>query len=135
MEGIGEIVTPLDAAPDAYLLIVHVQPGLSTPEVYRCFDRGSSPSLAVSSGGFLDELFSANYRALDPLNDLELPAITLLPEIENAKQQLQKLGSQYTLMSGSGSAVYGVFRSRESALQAQRFLPGSFFAYTTARSA
>ena len=43
-------------------------------------------------------------------NDFEYPVFGNYPEIKAIKDKLYKLGALYTSMSGSGSAVYGIFR-------------------------
>ncbi len=43
-------------------------------------------------------------------NDFEHPVFENYPEIKAIKDKLYKLGATYTSMSGSGSAVYGIFR-------------------------
>ena len=43
-------------------------------------------------------------------NDFEAPVFQQHPEIAAIKQQLYKQGALYAAMSGSGSAVYGIFR-------------------------
>jgi len=42
-------------------------------------------------------------------NDFEIPVFKKYPEIYAIKQQLYDLGAVYAAMSGSGSAVFGIF--------------------------
>ena len=42
-------------------------------------------------------------------NDFEKPVFTKYPEIKKIKEELYKEGAVYASMSGSGSAVYGIF--------------------------
>jgi 4-diphosphocytidyl-2-C-methyl-D-erythritol kinase len=44
------------------------------------------------------------------VNDFEKSVFPLFPEIENCKNKLYKLGAEFASMSGSGSAVFGLFR-------------------------
>jgi 4-diphosphocytidyl-2-C-methyl-D-erythritol kinase len=43
-------------------------------------------------------------------NDFESSVLNKYPEIRNIKDQLYKAGSVYSSLSGTGSAVYGIFR-------------------------
>ncbi|MDD3877132.1 MAG: 4-(cytidine 5'-diphospho)-2-C-methyl-D-erythritol kinase [Bacteroidales bacterium] len=45
-------------------------------------------------------------------NDFEFPIFEMFPQIENIKSKLYKLGALYASMSGSGSAVYGIFKEK-----------------------
>ncbi len=46
------------------------------------------------------------------INDFEESVFQLHPEIESLKRSMSHAGAIYTSMSGSGSSVYGIFRSR-----------------------
>jgi 4-diphosphocytidyl-2-C-methyl-D-erythritol kinase len=45
-------------------------------------------------------------------NDFEKPIFKQFPEIENIKSKLYEKGAVYSAMSGSGSAVYGIFENK-----------------------
>jgi 4-diphosphocytidyl-2-C-methyl-D-erythritol kinase len=47
-------------------------------------------------------------------NDFENPVFAKYPEIKNIKDKLYNEGAIYASMSGSGSAVYGIFNSKET---------------------
>jgi 4-diphosphocytidyl-2-C-methyl-D-erythritol kinase len=44
-------------------------------------------------------------------NDFELPVFEAHPQLADIKRRLYELGAVYAQMSGSGSAVFGIFRS------------------------
>lgn len=48
----------------------------------------------------------------DLSNDFEIPVFKAHPEIADIKQKLYDAGAVYAQMSGSGSAVYGIFREK-----------------------
>ena len=78
-------------------------------------------------------LQSGDFAALGErdLNALEAPAVRMLPAIAKAKRQLLSHGALHALMSGSGSAVYGVFAGEKEARQAACNLEGALLAKTT----
>jgi len=47
-------------------------------------------------------------------NDFEIPIFNHYPEIMQIKKSLYQLGAVYSQMSGSGSAVYGIFETKPS---------------------
>lgn len=47
----------------------------------------------------------------DLVNDFEVPVFSSYPEIKNIKDELYRQGAVYAAMSGSGSTVFGLFRS------------------------
>ena len=53
------------------------------------------------------------------VNDLESPATKLIPEISDIRTSLEKLGSPYCRMTGSGSAVFALFENLEDAALAK----------------
>ncbi|OGP54119.1 MAG: 4-(cytidine 5'-diphospho)-2-C-methyl-D-erythritol kinase [Deltaproteobacteria bacterium RBG_13_52_11] len=55
-------------------------------------------------------------------NDLEGPALELMPIIENIKGRLHEAGASGVLMTGSGPTVFGLFRSEAEARRATRDL-------------
>lgn len=60
-------------------------------------------------------LSSSFYRMLKSFrNDLEETVFGDLPELEEIKKHLIRSGCIYSLMTGSGSAVFGVFRSTKT---------------------
>ena len=92
---------------------------------------GSSGDWATAQT--LSLLLSGSFEALKEteLNALEAPAIRMLPQIAEVKRQLLAFGALHCLMSGSGSAVYGVFPGENEAREAARGLEGAIVARTT----
>ena len=51
-------------------------------------------------------------------NDLEAPVMARHPEIADIRRALLRRGAEVALMSGSGSAVFGLFRTVDDARRA-----------------
>lgn len=106
-EGIGELLQPIGLSLSGWHIAV-VRPDIpvSTKEAfslvtpkqpqYNCRDIVARP---VES-----------WREL-LTNDFEQSVFTLYPEIGDIKQQLYGMGAVYAAMSGSGSSVFGLFRT------------------------
>ena len=110
--GIGEQMENLSCARSFPLIIIQPCRGLSTKEVFQAFHESDCPrhpdtSSAVSAlaAGDLPDL----RRSLD--NVLQPVSIRMRPEIGKALQRLKDSGAEIALMTGSGSAVFGVFRT------------------------
>ena len=105
-EGIGERLTPVVLnLSDWYIGVVRPDVPVSTKEAYslikpkrpakNCRDIVMQP---VET--WRDEL----------INDFEEGVFALHPELAEVKQRLYDLGAVYAAMSGSGSAIFGLFR-------------------------
>jgi 4-diphosphocytidyl-2-C-methyl-D-erythritol kinase len=55
-------------------------------------------------------------------NDFEKVVFPQYPELSQVKRVLERAGARYASLSGSGSAVYGLFESREKAVAAAKKL-------------
>ncbi|HSL92981.1 MAG TPA: 4-(cytidine 5'-diphospho)-2-C-methyl-D-erythritol kinase [Bacillota bacterium] len=103
--GRGEIVRPLPDLPPFYIRIIKPAFGLSTPDVYALWS-GGAPMDYEAVLALLDDFDPR--RLLH--NDLEQPAFALRPELTAFKDRLMSEGAEAALLSGSGSAVFGVYR-------------------------
>lgn len=119
-EGIGERVTPLSALPECWLVITKPRFSLSTAAVF------SSPLIAGTYGddstnrvmSLLENGENAFAVFHDARNALESASISLCPSIAVLKELMLKNGAFFSMMSGSGSSVYGVFDSHKAASDA-----------------
>ena len=105
--GKGEILEPIDLPLTGYQLVV-VCPGIHVPTKYAF--KHVVPAAGPSSAVFSNLLMSGpdNWReAL--LNQFEQSVFTEFPTIADIKNRLYDNGASYASMSGSGSAVFGLF--------------------------
>jgi 4-diphosphocytidyl-2-C-methyl-D-erythritol kinase len=112
--GRGEVVTPEPVARPLDFVLACPPVGLATADVYR---RLAPPADPV--GG---DAVRAAVRVGDPetagrllFNRLEEPAFALAPVVGRVRDRLAALGPCGARMSGSGSAVFAVCRSRGEA--------------------
>ncbi len=106
----GDVLYPLVDAPPAWAAIVVPSFGVSTADAYGWFDEDSSEAREASR--------SVGER--DQENDLEAPVAARHPEIGRLIGALTRAGAFRAGMAGSGSAVFGLFLSREVASAAAR---------------
>ncbi len=122
--GIGEKVTPVPMMP-YWLVVAFLKAGVSTPWAFGAWDD-QNPSGQAPDNADTDQRSAKVLEALiagDPVilshaiyNDLERAVVPHRPDIRRAKEALVESGALNAAMTGSGSAVYGVCRSREDAL-------------------
>jgi 4-diphosphocytidyl-2-C-methyl-D-erythritol kinase len=121
--GIGGAIAPLtDPLPGAALLLVHPGAALSTPEVFAALDRPDRAPLPDRLPRFAGLAEAAAFLAAQR-NDLEAPAIRLLPVIaEVIAAVAAQPGCRLARMSGSGATCFGLFDRRTEAETAARAL-------------
>lgn len=115
-EGIGDVLMPVDV-PGAglggyYLAVIKPSVAVSTRDAYAaivpktpvkcCRDIVRQPIET-----WKDEL----------VNDFEAPIFAMHPELAAIKQSLYDAGAVYAAMSGSGSALFGIFREQPTGLE------------------
>ncbi|MDE6387876.1 MAG: 4-(cytidine 5'-diphospho)-2-C-methyl-D-erythritol kinase [Lachnospiraceae bacterium] len=115
-EGIGEILTPLPAPPDCFLVVAKPDINVSTGFVYGNL-HADRLSYHPDIDGMMAALEEGNLQGItDRLgNVLETVTAKEYPVIEELKQLLQNKGAENALMSGSGPTVFGIFTNREEA--------------------
>jgi 4-diphosphocytidyl-2-C-methyl-D-erythritol kinase len=117
--GRGDRVFALPDWPSVWLALVQPSFGVSTREAYAWLDRDRRidrhPRRAIRNG------WATLGWALPPGeagNDFERPVGRRHPAIVRLLRGLARCGAVHAAMSGSGAAVFGVFRSRAAAASA-----------------
>ena len=125
-EGIGERITPLPPMP-LDLLIVKGARGVSTKALFNAL---ALPLPQGDAGAAVAALRAGDRRALAQcvFNALAAPAARVAPETEGYAARLKKHGAIAAAMTGSGSAVFGIFESRTDALRAKEAFSDAAFA-------
>lgn len=117
-KGIGEVITDIPAPPALHMLLVCPNKHTSTKDVFAARTAAySDPVILPPSYGTIQQ-FLFFLRSTN--NDLSAPAKTLSPEIAEAEQLVgDQAGCLFTRMSGSGSAVFGLFDHADNCVQAR----------------
>lgn len=119
VSGRGETIDPSDPLPDCTILIAKGKEGVKTPGAYRALDEMfgdygernllAKKCLEAMSSGNLEKIGEAAFNIFE---DVTIPNA---PEIQAIKNKMLDNGAVFSLMSGSGSAVFGVFTKEENA--------------------
>lgn len=135
--GRGTELSPLADLRPAAITIAQPAEEVSTGWAYRALEEHRAALTPDSDRGKIEGFdLSSNAPPVGPLpgsgegmvNDFESVVFQRYPLIAALKKRLQALGAQPALMSGSGSAVFGVFESYQSARLVARTLRAEGFA-------
>lgn len=127
--GRGETMTPLHRNSPLWFVVTKPAAGLSTRTVYEHLTLAKSPRSAAEICAAIDR---GTPREIGRLmrNRLQQPAESLMPEIRRAAAEFARLDVCGHQLSGSGSAYFGLFANRTSAVRAEQILrsrlPGWF---------
>ena len=113
-EGIGEKLTPIELSLKDYYLAI-VRPNIPVP-TKEAFSRITPHMPAKNCLDIVRQPIDTWRHEL--VNDFEESVFALHPEIGAVKQRLYDLGAVYAAMSGSGSALFGIFK-KEPALEGE----------------
>ena len=111
-EGIGEKLQPIDVSLSGYYIAV-VRPDIPVP-TKEAFSRIRPHYPEINCREAVMQPVETWRKTL--VNDFEESVFALHPEIGNIKQKLYDMGATYAAMSGSGSALVGLFKKQPDAL-------------------
>lgn len=104
----GDLLFPLVDADPAWVVIARPDFGVSTPQAFGWWDEAQR---TASSG-------SKSNKREEAINDLQAPVCLRHPRIMKLVKALRRSGARQAAMSGSGSAVFGLFDTRDAAVGA-----------------
>ena len=128
VRGYGEIIEPIDPLPPCHILIAKPAVGISTAACFARYDEsgiplalpGTPPVKAAIQKGDIAAVGKSLYNVLERVCDCE--------EIDHIKSEMLACGAAGSLMSGSGSAVFGLFaRTADAEAAARRLKQQRYF--------
>ena len=124
--GRGDEIYPLADLPRHWIVLLIPGFGVSSGEAFGWYDAERELGRGAAASREPQQVPGPwPSRAAQMINDLEAPIARHHPEIDQMKAALRRAGALAAAMSGSGSAVFGLFQKRRDALLAVDRLAGS----------
>ena len=115
-EGIGDVLTPLPAIPECWILIAKPDVRVWTKYVYTHLKLDESTA-HPDIDGQIDAIRRGDLKEMCSLcgNVLERVTEPAYPKITELKKTMTEGGALVSMMSGSGPSVFGIFDEEEKA--------------------
>lgn len=126
-KGIGELIQEIGSDFKFYIVIIKPELSCDTKKMYEKLDNTN----------YISQKYNSDIiRCAIENEDIEILSKNLYNVFENSvydidkiKQELIDSGASNALMSGSGSCVYGIFRNKNEAKRAYRYLKQKYETY------
>lgn len=119
--GIGEILEPVPPLPSCFLVICKPPAGMSTPRAFALLDT-LPPARTCSTAKMVAALEAGDLRQVGKSLSNRFDEAMRLMQVREIKKILLSAGALGAMMTGSGSAVYGIFESEDAAKGAGELL-------------
>jgi 4-diphosphocytidyl-2-C-methyl-D-erythritol kinase len=114
----GDLLYPLIDYPPAWVVLVLPPFGISTKEAFAWWDQRAEDGAGRSARAGVARGAGEAGGVYEVGNDLEAPVAKRHPEIARIVRALRRRRARQAAMSGSGSAVFGLFDRRADAERA-----------------
>lgn len=125
-KGRGEILEHVKINIEKPILIVNPGIHISTKWAYENIKPKHAPYNLKDLENESD-LFGALRENVK--NDFEIPVFEKYSEIKNIKEKMYEYGAEFSLMSGSGSTVFGIFNSLEKLEECKKSFPENYLCF------
>ncbi len=125
VNGTGDIITPIKPLENIYFVIVKPAGGISTAAAYKEIDN-KKVFLKDKFKEMTEAVESGNVNEMKKYMQNAFEVVCSAPEVEWSKQELLAEGAEVSMMTGSGSAVFGIFSDLKKAETAQKNLQKKF---------
>jgi len=128
--GIGEIIEPIAELPNCFFVICKPPAGMSTLRAYALLDQYPM-SRNYGTQRMVDALEKGNLSKIGQCLQNRFEETLRLVQVRDIKKSLLGAGALGAVMTGSGSAVYGIFGSEPAARNAAQLLTSKGKVYVT----
>ncbi len=121
--GVGANVEPVAPLPDCWLVVCKPPAGLSTPRAYSILDQYPLSSTQATPR-MLEALEAGNLKRVAKCLGNRFDETIRLAPVRALKRAMVDAGALGSMMTGSGSSVYGIFVSEDQAREALETIDG-----------
>ncbi|MDP2790644.1 MAG: 4-(cytidine 5'-diphospho)-2-C-methyl-D-erythritol kinase [Rectinemataceae bacterium] len=135
VSGRGDIIEPIPARRDFGILVVYPGFGVSTKWAYAALDafrEGPGKVQSIQDGRdaamkkkILCRSFAGEIKTWDFYNSFSPMLHSAFPVYDTLQTMMKEAGAQYVSITGSGSSMYGIFRTMSEASEAKEKLQAS----------
>ncbi|MGN0612948.1 MAG: 4-(cytidine 5'-diphospho)-2-C-methyl-D-erythritol kinase [Porcipelethomonas sp.] len=126
VKGIGEKISAIRSIPIADLVIAKGRAGISTPEAYKRIDKLVNP-VHPRTGKLLKAVDQGKFLKKCELCENIFEQVTDNRDVFDLKNHMLDYGAKAAVMSGSGSAVFGVFSDEATARKCEESLKKYYY--------
>lgn len=130
-EGRGESLQSLSLTLPYWIVLINPNIHVSTPWAYTILSKQRNGIFPVRERLFDQFSLDPMQTILQSKNDFEDVVFQKFPLIRKIKDQLSEFGAVLSLMSGSGSSVFGLYENEQSAQSAIEFFKNEYFVHLT----
>ncbi len=129
--GRGEHIRPLTARGDFHILIVYPDLHISTPAAFRTLDSYREREGITHRWSLTEEDIIRIWEQREPgdwgfLNSFADPIYEEYPQLAGIRENLLTRGADFVTLSGSGSAMVGIFKDRDKSDSAYLLMKSKF---------
>jgi 4-diphosphocytidyl-2-C-methyl-D-erythritol kinase len=132
--GRGEVLTALSLQMPYWIAVVTPLVRISTAWAYSHLNPNRNGTASGLQATLIKRISSPGKLASLVLNDFEPLVFQTHPELGRVKESLNANGAVFSLMSGSGSSLFGFFESEKQAREALSSFPKNYQTSITAPS-
>ena len=121
--GVGADVEPIEPMPQCWLVVCKPPTGMSTPRAYSLLDQYPLSSTQATPR-MLEAMAAGNLKRIGKGLANRFDETIRMAPVRALKRAMMDAGALGSMMTGSGSSVYGIFETEQRAREAMEQLAG-----------
>ncbi len=121
--GVGADVEPIEPMPQCWLVVCKPPTGMSTPRAYSLLDQYPLSSTQATPR-MLEAMAAGNLKRIGKGLANRFDETIRMAPVRALKRAMMDAGALGSMMTGSGSSVYGIFETKQRAREAMEQLAG-----------